>query len=390
MAVGSPLEREKDTEQLYRKAGRIAEIILFQIRECKNINIISHFDVDGIVSASLMAKSVTRRKGQYTVRITSDLNRSFLQTLPNNDFHVVCDLGSRMADKLNYLLGSSWIALDHHEIRPEERSLEHILNPWQFDIDGGVEICSGGIAYLVASKMDESNKDLAWMAVVSALGDKQDQGRNHSLIGLNRTIVDDAIHSGRLRVDSGPRMLYFLENEQHSLREAREFAALLDACGRSNKSEVGVRLLLGDRGNAFVEGQAILKLFKGTLDMHVQSILSDPSRVTSLGRMIVISGKSLFNEEMLGAVATRLMGSTKFEDKILLLGTETQTEEVKFVLRLGKSIKIPLNLGRLVVEAAGLCGGIGGGQNVSANARIPIARANKFIRLIQNELGESK
>ena len=37
------------------------------------------------------------------------------------------------------------------------------------------------------------NKNLAHLAIIGALGDRQDQGENSSLIGLNRNIVKDAI-----------------------------------------------------------------------------------------------------------------------------------------------------------------------------------------------------
>ena len=89
-------------------------------------------------------------------------------------------------------LGEKWIVLDHHRIPDSEHDHQRVINAWRYGIDGGMEICAGGMAYLAAVALDRNNADLAPMAVVAALGDRQDQGDKRSLVGKNLEISDAA------------------------------------------------------------------------------------------------------------------------------------------------------------------------------------------------------
>ena len=81
-----------------------------------------------------------------------------------------------MEKNLNQTLGDDWIILDHHQISEEEKDNQNIINAWKYEIDGGTEISAGGMAYFAAMALNEKNSDLSEIAIVSALGDRQDQG----------------------------------------------------------------------------------------------------------------------------------------------------------------------------------------------------------------------
>ena len=51
---------------------------------------------------------------------------------------------------MNENLGDNWIVLDHHQIPDEEIDNPNVINAWKYGIDGGVEICAGGMAYLAS------------------------------------------------------------------------------------------------------------------------------------------------------------------------------------------------------------------------------------------------
>ena len=72
--------------------------------------------------------------------------------------------------------------LDHHQIPQQEYDNEKVINAWKYGIDGGTEICAGGMAYLAAMALDDKNSDLSAIAVVSALGiGKTREKENHLL-----------------------------------------------------------------------------------------------------------------------------------------------------------------------------------------------------------------
>src|SRR5207245_1464869 len=81
---------------------------------------------------------------------------------------------------LDNVLGDDWIVVDHHQIPQEEFDDERVINAWKCDIDGGLDVSAGGMAYLVSKALHKENTDLAWIAVVAALGDRQDRGEKKS------------------------------------------------------------------------------------------------------------------------------------------------------------------------------------------------------------------
>lgn len=91
--------------------------------------------------------------------------------------------------------------MDHHEISEEEHENDNIINAWKYGTNGGTEICAGGMAFLAAKALDRKNSDLAPIAVVSALGDRQDQGEKKSFLGKNTDIIEEAKSQGALHVD---------------------------------------------------------------------------------------------------------------------------------------------------------------------------------------------
>jgi RecJ-like exonuclease len=93
------------------------------------------------------------------------------------------------------------MVLDHHQIPDEELDNQNVINSWKYGIDGGVDICAGGMAYLASIALDERNSDLSAIAVVSALGDRQDQGERKSFTGENFKIANIAKEQGLVDID---------------------------------------------------------------------------------------------------------------------------------------------------------------------------------------------
>ena len=173
------------------------------IKSKKSISVITHIDCDGIASGSIISKALIRAGANCTVSTTKELNKKVIQRLQEDqrDFHVITDLGGGFIKDLDENLADKWFVLDHHQIPQEEYDNERVINAWKFGIDGGTQVCAGGMAFEAAVAIDGKNKDLAWIAVVAALGDRQDQGEKKSFTGINSEIVNVAKKSGQLEVD---------------------------------------------------------------------------------------------------------------------------------------------------------------------------------------------
>ncbi len=173
------------------------------IKSKKSISVTTHIDCDGITSGSIITKALIRAGAICTVSTSKEMNKKVIEKLKDDqrDFHVITDLAGGFASDLDGNLAENWFVLDHHQIPQEEFDNERVINAWKYGIDGGTEISAGGMAYLAANAIDEKNSDLAWVSVVSALGDRQDQGEKKSFIGKNLDIANVAKSSGQVDID---------------------------------------------------------------------------------------------------------------------------------------------------------------------------------------------
>ena len=173
------------------------------IKSNKKILVTTHIDCDGLTSGAIMTKALMRAGAKCTVRTTNEFNNNLIKKMQkeNTDFHIITDLGGGFGEELDDFLGDNWMVFDHHEIPDNEIDNERVINSWKFGIDGGVEICAGGMAYLGAVAIDKQNKDLSSIAVVSALGDRQDQGEKKSFLGKNLEIANTAKSLGLVEID---------------------------------------------------------------------------------------------------------------------------------------------------------------------------------------------
>ena len=194
------------------------------IKSQKSISITTHIDCDGLTSGSIIAKALIREGANCTLRTSKEFSKNIVESFKTDsrDFHIVTDLGGGFAKELNQTLGDDWIILDHHQISEEEKDNQNVINAWKYGIDGGSEICAGGMAYLAAMALNEKNSDLSEIAVVSALGDRQDQGERKSFTGKNFEIANTAKELGLVEIDLD---LLLVGRETRPLAEAIAFTS---------------------------------------------------------------------------------------------------------------------------------------------------------------------
>ena len=194
------------------------------IKNKKSISVTTHIDCDGLTSGSIITKALIRAGANCTVRTSKEFSSNVIESLKEDsrDFHIITDLGGGFAKELDEKLNDNWIVLDHHQISEDEYDNEKVINAWKFGIDGGVDICAGGMSYLAANALDEKNSDLSAIAVVSALGDRQDQGERKSFTGKNHEISETAKELGLLDIDLD---LLLVGRETRALPDALAFTS---------------------------------------------------------------------------------------------------------------------------------------------------------------------
>lgn len=189
--------------------GFARDKILDCIKSDGSILVMTHIDCDGLTAGSIMAKALIRAGARCTTTTTKEFSEAAVKSLKSSsqDLCIVTDLGGGFAARMDRALGDKWIIIDHHQIpgeKDDERGDEgnpNVINAWKYGIDGGKEISAGGMSYMVAESLDRTNSDLSTVAVVSALGDRQDQGDRKSFVGKNFEISEIAKTKGLLDVD---------------------------------------------------------------------------------------------------------------------------------------------------------------------------------------------
>ncbi len=174
------------------------------------VRIVSHYDADGITSASIMVRALMREGREFHLTLVKQLGEDIIKGLSEEDNRIMVflDLGSGMLDLIQKHLvkdGRLIAVADHHQIQGDAPSVLHI-NPVSFGVTENVS--GSGMSYLIARAMGEQNKDLSELAIIGAIGDSQmgSIGPDWGLHGINREILKDAVSCGRIKLMKGIRL----------------------------------------------------------------------------------------------------------------------------------------------------------------------------------------
>ena len=164
------------------------------------------------------------------------------------------------------------------------------------------------------------------------------------------------------------------------LRDAREFATLLNACGRMNRAGLGIGLGVGDRGETFSAATEVYTQYKATLSKYMNWVAISPNATDRGRHVVVINGKGVIDENMTGAVSSLVSSSNLFGDKVTIVTTITSTHEAKVSTRateflIGRGV----NLGQVLQTLSAKHGGIGGGHAIAAGATVPENKLEPFL-----------
>ncbi|MEM0286715.1 MAG: DHH family phosphoesterase [Nitrososphaerota archaeon] len=184
----------------------------------------------------------------------------------------------------------------------------------------------------------------------------------------------------------GNTYLLIKEDEHSFLRDARDFAALLDATGRMGKPSVGLSVCLGDRGKALSEAEKLLIEYKQSLIKVLNMIMSLDDKLNVSDQFAICLGDGIVHEAMAGAVVKTLAVVPKFRDKVIVLRTLTSDGDVSFSVRKGNTCRSDINLGLILRQIAITLGGEGGGNRNAAGARLPASKAIEFVERLKKEV----
>ena len=334
------------------------------IKTGKSISVTTHIDCDGLTSGSIITKALIRAGAKCTVRTSKEFSKKIAESFKTDsrDFHIITDLAGGFAKTLDETLGDNWIVLDHHQIPEEEKDNQNVINAWSYGIDGGTEICAGGMAYLASMALDERNSDLSAIAVVSALGDRQDQGERKSFTGKNFEIANIAKELGLVEIDLD---LLLVGRETRPLADALAFT-----------SQPFIEGLTWNRG-------ACLSLLNSSgIQLKDEGRWRVPAELTEVEKRQVIESITKFTS---GKNATEIMSE--------LIGyTYTfPREDRQSFLRDGREFSTMLNsCGRINRSGVGMAICMGDRNKILREGEIILTDYRKMIREYMNVLSNER
>jgi len=468
-----------DLHSLMARARTEAEHLVDLSNHGARFLVVTHIDADGLSSGSIAFSTLARKNFAVSVRAIPDLDLRAIERLKADrfEFYLFTDLGSGLLGALSDAFGEGYAVVDHHQVPEDDLSHPRLINAWNYGYDGGVDACSSTMAYAFAKAFDErGNLDLSALAMVGALGDRQDKGDGRSLGGLNKLAVDDAVSKGLVGVSkdllfygretrpvheaiamsyspfisglSGAkdaalatlsnsgfklkeggrwRTLGELSNDEKQkvieviagfiasagqgsdvlkdlvgtvytfefedpltpLRDAREFVSVLNACGRMDRTDLGISICLGDREDALRSALSLMSEYRAKLNKAIQKLQLETDKVATKGSVMLVMGEEFIEERMTGSISSLLASSDRFRDKLVLVRAKSGDSELKYSSRIGDSYQGKVNLGEVMREAAEHVGGVGGGHSMAAGAKIPFSRRDDFTRLVLEKVAES-
>lgn len=164
------------------------------------IHVYSHYDADGISSASIIAKTLLRAGKEFRVTLFTSLNGPNMEIIKNtpSECVIITDLGASYIDQLD-ALECDVIVLDHHTA---EKQAERVCyaNPHLYGIDGMTSGCGATMAFLFSVAVNKKNWDLVQLAFAGIAGDRQ---HINGLKGLNIYLYEGALERGYIKALGG-------------------------------------------------------------------------------------------------------------------------------------------------------------------------------------------
>ena len=175
---------KKEDEVLHKEIKSFAEEFLKKT-ENKEIQIISHFDTDGITSAAIIVSTLKKLDKKFSIRILKSLEEKTIKNLPKDKIILFIDLASGSLNHIKETGLKEVFIIDHHEINKEIPENVKIINPQLLDKQ---KISSSGLTYLFCKQIHPEVKELSKLAILGMIGDCLEK----EIDSLNNGILEES------------------------------------------------------------------------------------------------------------------------------------------------------------------------------------------------------
>lgn len=171
------------------------------------------------------------------------------------------------------------------------------------------------------------------------------------------------------------------ESKRTPLRDAKEYATLLNGCGKHDKAGVGLAVCIGERGALYEKSLGTLKEHKGYLSSCYAWLSKNSERIKESEELYYFHTSNEIDENVIGTVASMALNSMLLESvKPILAFAESEDGSIKVSSRGTRDlVESGLNLGKVMMYASEKVGGEGGGHDIAAGAKIAKGMEENFL-----------
>ena len=253
--------------------------------------------------------------------------------------------------------------------RPVHVCLGYCDDPY---IDGISNSTSGALRFLERLGVELKSSRGGWLVWEELPFDD----RRKIISALAQQLIAHGRETDRLLAET---YIFPDEPERTPLRNASEYATLLNACGRWAKPRVGGSICRGDRGDAYREAEYMLAHHRSVIRDLLQYILD--TGVTELSHLQYVHTGDRFPDTIVGIGAGMALSKLNWRKPIMVLAAMVDEPEVtKVSMRTNEwALARGVDLQEALVEASAEVGGAGGGHRIAAGAFIPHDREEEFV-----------
>jgi len=172
------------------------------------------------------------------------------------------------------------------------------------------------------------------------------------------------------------------------LRNAQEYATMLNACGRWSKPQIGGAILRGDRGTAYRDAEHMLNNHRAIIRNLLQYIIDTGVKELDNLQWLHVGGR--YPDTIVGIGAGMALSKLNSKKPILIMcEVPEDTNLTKVSMRTTERVvEQGIDLQKALSDASAEYGGGGGGHKIAAGAYIPKTAEEEFVYRVNRILGE--
>ena len=267
------------------------------------------------------------------------------------------------------------------ETRPIHRTLATTTNPFLPGISGEED---KSLAFLSSLNIPLKNGD-RWRA----LRDLSDEEKKRLCSALADYLLSKGLH---YEITNLIGNIYILATEEPwtPLRDAREFAVVLNSTGRMDRPSLGIAVCMGDRKAALEEANKVLEDYRKSINKYLTWVWEKPERLRELEYIYVVNGEDFVSEKIIGTISSILISGLPNVEKPLIAYANVSDEGLAKISGRTTDLGVHkgVNLGEVMRVASEKFAGKGGGHNIAAGGQVPIGKAEEFVKVADELVGK--